>query len=130
MKEKKHFMSKPCSECPFRKNCTPGWLGAERVAGILDSENFTCHKTEDLQCAGHILVSPDRNMANREWLAFTGKPLPVRGRDLVFESGEAMKEHHDFENYPGSAAEWEEWSGLERTVENVEQFIKTKTDGK
>ena len=124
MMDKKYFKAKPCSECPFRKDCTPGWLGAERVAGILDSENFTCHKTKDLQCAGHILVSPDRNMANRLRLAFTGEPLPVQGRELVFESGEAMKEHHDFKNYLPIKLK-----GLKKTVENVEQF-KNRNDGK
>ena len=39
---------KPCSDCPFRKNATPGWLGAHKDATeiidlVYQDQYFPCH---------------------------------------------------------------------------------------
>lgn len=35
---KKPYVKTPCNMCPFRKDALKGWLGRERVEGILASE--------------------------------------------------------------------------------------------
>jgi hypothetical protein len=45
-------MKEPCSECPFRKNSLPGWLGPyanplELVTIINNETHFACHLTMD-----------------------------------------------------------------------------------
>lgn len=54
-------VKKPCMGCPFRKDVLRGWLGAERMSEILNSQSFVCHKKTDLQCAGHMLVNGKNN---------------------------------------------------------------------
>lgn len=60
-------LKQPCGECPFRRDCSRGWLGHDRAEGITQSLEkgacFTCHKTgpnrehPDAQfCAGAILT--------------------------------------------------------------------------
>ena len=38
-----------------------GWLGAERMAEILATDSFVCHKKTDYQCAGHMLIKGGDN---------------------------------------------------------------------
>lgn len=84
---------KPCRDCPFRKDTTKGWLGAERMRSILATDRFVCHKKQHLQCAGHMLIKGDNNafvrLANR-----LNIELPLTGRDYVFETESACIEHH------------------------------------
>lgn len=52
-------VKKPCGQCPFRKDTQKGWLGESRITEILNSNTFTCHKTNDpnrLQCAGFMIL--------------------------------------------------------------------------
>lgn len=41
--------AKPCSDCPFRRNAMPGWLGESSPEGFLDciqrDEPLPCHQT-------------------------------------------------------------------------------------
>lgn len=86
-------VKKPCKHCPFRKDSLKGWLGEERMAGILNSDSFVCHKKTDLQCAGHMLINGDSNsfvrLANR-----LGIELKLSGAGLVFDSQQDCIEHH------------------------------------
>jgi len=88
-------VKKPCSQCPFRKDSLPGWLGEKRAAEIAASSAFTCHKTNKprLQCAGHMLMLGNKNdfvrLARR-----LGAPVVLTGRELVFESSELFIKHH------------------------------------
>lgn len=43
-------LKRPCANCPYRKDCPPGWLTAARAAElaaevILGDKTFACHKT-------------------------------------------------------------------------------------
>lgn len=70
-----------------------GWLGRERMSEILAADSFVCHKNNDMQCAGHMLINGHDNafvrLANRLSI-----PLDLVGREQVFESKEACIEHH------------------------------------
>ena len=86
-------VKKPCKDCPFRKDSLKGWLGRERMAEILETDSFVCHKKTDLQCAGHMLINENDNgfvrLAGR-----MGIPLNLTGKELVFESRSDCIEHH------------------------------------
>lgn len=86
-------MKKPCKDCPFRKDALLGWLGADRMTEILNSESFVCHKKTDLQCAGHMLINGTGNsfvrLAER-----LGIDVELTGSDLVFQSKKQCIEHH------------------------------------
>lgn len=91
-------MSKPCKDCPFRKDSTEGWLGKERMTEILDAESFTCHKTDrSKQCAGHMHIKGDDNafvrLANN-----IGAKLTLEGKELIFDTEEDCIKHHSYES--------------------------------
>ena len=91
-------VKKPCADCPFRKDSLKGWLGKERMAGILDGDSFVCHKTlngELLQCAGHMLIKGSENAFARLAESF-GYDLNLSGRDLVFDTEQDCIDHHTF----------------------------------
>lgn len=86
-------MTRPCRDCPFRKDTQKGWLGAPRMVEILAADSFVCHKKTDHQCAGHMLIKGSENgfvrLAERLDI-----PLNLAGRDQVFESEALCIEHH------------------------------------
>lgn len=88
-------VKKPCAQCPFRKDTLNGWLGGERMSEILAQDSFVCHKKQDLQCAGHMLINGNDNsfvrLANR-----LGIELDLSGKELVFESLEECVSHHEY----------------------------------
>jgi hypothetical protein len=87
------YQKSPCKDCPFRKDVLRGWLGAERMSGLLEQSSFVCHKRTDLQCAGHMIVKGQKNefvrLASRLQL-----PLPLFGKHLVFDTEAACIDHH------------------------------------
>lgn len=86
-------MKKPCRDCPFRKDCLKGWLGKERMEEILNHDSFVCHKKNDLQCAGHILINEDDNLFYRLAKKLNIK-LELSGSQLVFENKKDCIDHH------------------------------------
>lgn len=91
---------RPCSNCPFRLDTQPGWLGSERAKEIANQGSFVCHKTahtgndaDRLQCAGHMLLLEETNdfvrMANR-----LGMETGLKGRETVFGSIDDFVKHH------------------------------------
>jgi hypothetical protein len=86
-------MTAPCKDCPFRKDSLQGWLGEKRMREILAADSFVCHKKNELQCAGHMLIKGRENgfvqLAQRLRI-----PLVLTGAELVFESQDACVEHH------------------------------------
>ncbi len=88
-------MKAPCKDCPFRKDSPKGWLGGERMKGILNQGAFTCHKTDkDKQCAGHMII---KGMSN-DFVRLADKmriDLKLSGGELVFDSESDCIEHHD-----------------------------------
>lgn len=88
------YRHKPCSNCPFRTDCLKGWLGAERIKEIIDSESFVCHKNTDLQCAGHMLLNDDHN----EFVSLARRlsiNLKLHGKELIFDNKEDCIKHHE-----------------------------------
>ena len=82
----------PCGNCPFRKDVLKGWLG-NRIEGDLKSPSFVCHKNNDLQCAGHMLLLKEANIYYR--LAKYRKiDLQLKGEHLIFDSREDCIRHH------------------------------------
>lgn len=104
-------LTSPCAKCPFRKDCTPRWLGEERMAGIcndtvMGDQYFTCHETTDLPqreqrlCAGKLILeersNPYGNSSTRMAIAlglFKGYDS-LKNKELVFDSIEEAVEHH------------------------------------
>lgn len=82
---------KPCKDCPFRKDCMKGWLN--RMPEILEADSFVCHKNTDLQCAGHMLLKGEANAFVRLAGRF-GFILPLKGRELVFDTEKDCIDHH------------------------------------
>jgi len=87
-------MKAPCKDCPFRTDTLKGWLGAERMAGILNDDSFTCHKKTDMQCAGHMLIKGEEN-AFVGYAARLGIRLNLSGQELVFDNQSACIAHHE-----------------------------------
>lgn len=94
--------TKPCKNCPFKKDTMKGWLGEERMKGILNQNSFVCHKTtqdeniETLQCAGFMLIKENESEFVRTAKRFNIS-LNLKGKELVFESKEACINHHSFD---------------------------------
>lgn len=98
MSNKLPYVQKPCKDCPFRKDSMKGWLGEERIAGIINDTSFTCHKTQDpkrLQCAGHMLLREHRNDFVRMAIALR-IDLNLQGRELVFDNEQDCIKHHKY----------------------------------
>lgn len=86
-------MLKSPVKSPFRKDSLKGWLGRERMVEILETDSFVCHKSTDLQCAGHMLINDNDNSFVR-LAGRMGIPLQLTGRELVFDSLSECIEHH------------------------------------
>ena len=62
-------------------------------AEILDASSFVCHKNNELQCAGHMLIKGQENDFVR--LADSLKlPTGLNGHDQVFDSPAECIAHH------------------------------------
>lgn len=102
--------TKPCKECPWRKNSAPGWLGAstpEQFLAQAESEiKMPCHcavnyEREDWEtqalhaprCAGHAVYLKNRCKLprNRELSAFVNSVEPSAE---VFTRPEQFLSHH------------------------------------
>ncbi len=86
---------KPCVQCPFRKDILEGWLGAERMTQILETDSFVCHKKTGSQCAGHMLLIGDENAFVR-LAKVLNIDLALSGRELVFDTKQDCNTHHDW----------------------------------
>jgi hypothetical protein len=96
----------PCSNCPFRTDCPPGWLGERRAGGIaenLDQGNtHQCHKTGRANaqcCAGSLIMmkKAQGGFSGTVSIACALKLLDPATLELeapVFDSTEAFVEHH------------------------------------
>lgn len=99
----------PCKDCPFTIGCLKGWLGAERMAQIMDSLDddtclFACHETyrrprqDQLACAGMLIFQENHNLrAILTRIAMLQKefdPHQLRGQERVFATIEAAIAHH------------------------------------
>lgn len=116
-------LKRPCKNCPYRKDCLPGWLGrarADELAAdvILGDKTFACHKTvnyakwdeqedpDEYQhdgteqfCAGALILEKKANWGGnfsiRLGRMFGGFQYEnLKGEDLIFDSVAAFIEHH------------------------------------
>jgi hypothetical protein len=83
----------PCSNCPFRKDCPPGWLGELRMKEILEFPSFVCHKDNNLQCAGHMIIKGNTNIYVETAKKFNIE-LDLEKEDLIFKSEQECINHH------------------------------------
>jgi hypothetical protein len=112
----KFNLTKPCKDCPFRKDTLKGWLGraAERIASDITTENktFPCHKTtgvetgfpgrpeDDSQCAGALLMLQQASQLNDNWRFRLAQGLELLDMSKlktnipVFDSPQAFINHH------------------------------------
>lgn len=113
----KFVITKPCQNCPFRRDCLPGWLGRERAREIARSlyendETFPCHKTTGgdskkplhltTHCAGALILheklgQPNWRIRFAQMLGLY-KPANLEGQELVFDNEEEFINHHAEEN--------------------------------
>jgi len=86
-------VKKPCKDCPFRKDSLKGWLGKDRMTDILKDDSFVCHKNNDHQCAGHMLIKGQDNGFVSLAKEMNIK-LEISGNELVFQSKTDCINHH------------------------------------
>lgn len=91
--QKLPHITRPCRDCPFRRDSLKGWLGEQRMTEILGADSFVCHKKTDKQCAGHMTIRGNDNGFVR-LAGQLGIELDLTGRELVFDSQQACIEHH------------------------------------
>ena len=114
----KFDLTQPCSACPFRKDCLPGWLGEEKATGlvsdvILGDNSFACHQTVNYEwqggeyrnkgneqfCAGAATLESKVNKAGNLALRFGRLAMGFRyeqlkNTELVFDTVEDFVKHH------------------------------------
>jgi hypothetical protein len=85
---------KPCSDCPWRRDALPGWLGsstAEEWVHCAHSESpMHCHVFPQFHCAGAAIYRSNTGKLLRDAKAFK---LPV-DKKLVFDSPYQFLEYH------------------------------------
>lgn len=106
------LLKRPCSLCPFRTDCLPGWLGSERAEEIAESittldQNFHCHETtgakgpraKTLQhCAGALIMlehmeSPNQMMRIAERLGVYDRRALHMDAPVFTDADEFIKHH-------------------------------------
>ena len=69
-----------------------GWLG-NRIEELVESKSFVCHKNNNLQCAGHMILNQDNNEYHK-FATITGVDLGLNGQELIFDSKQECINHH------------------------------------
>lgn len=115
----KFTLKRPCPKCPFRKDCTPGWLSrarAEEIAGGLleaPGTTFSCHETtqhdeqgeydpqnDEQHCVGAMILIENEDFPNQ--MLQIAERLDLRdpgsidsaARELIFPSRQDFEDHH------------------------------------
>ncbi len=89
-----HQHTKPCSDCPWRRDAVPGWLGGSTtgdwLAAVHGEGRVDCHVLAGPQCAGAAIYR--RNVAKRP----RDPQVLVLDvdRDRVFSSPVEFQSHH------------------------------------
>lgn len=86
-------VTRPCRDCPFRKDSLKGWLGESRMADILKMDSFFCHKKTAKQCAGHMIIKGDSSTFVQLARRVRFK-LELSGHELVFSCQQLCIKHH------------------------------------
>lgn len=88
----------PCSDCPWRRDSAPGWLGSMTPREWTDAAHHSntlvdCHTMRGAQCAGIAIYR--RNVCQRV------DPPSIRleaDRETVFANRMEFESHHSLEN--------------------------------
>lgn len=84
----------PCSDCPFRRNSLPGWLGTQSPEQFIQRAHgeytYNCHVINNQQCAGMAVYRANVCKKPRYEGALTLPKNPV----VVFASPKEFLEHH------------------------------------
>lgn len=84
----------PCSDCPWKRDSLPGWLGShtanEFIAMAHGEVQYTCHVIVNQQCAGMAVYR--RNVCKQPHDPATLR-LPA-DRETVFATPAQFLEHH------------------------------------
>jgi hypothetical protein len=105
-------LKKPCSNCPFRKDTSKGWLGKRRAKQIsedIKDLSFSCHKTtyndkvKEAFCVGAIILSGKESYMGNKSIrigAILGvfDPDSIKGHDKIFDSYIEFINHHKRDN--------------------------------
>lgn len=103
--------TRPCSECPFRRKSTPGWLGAATpqsfIIEISMERPLPCHTSIDYEiddwssawatqqigliCAGSLILSANMSKLPRDRMF----PRMRRNTKLVFSNHIEFIKHHE-----------------------------------
>jgi hypothetical protein len=117
----------PCSDCPWRVNSRPGWLGEDKPisffrSSITNESGFPCHKLIDYNdrhwretqlpdadyCAGQLIFF-------RNWLKMPKRQelytavLAVEPSDFVFATPEEFLRHHVRDGYSDKMVQLALW---------------------
>ena len=87
-------IKKPCSDCPWRRDALPGWLGGHTANNFLlaahGEDRIDCHVHGDVQCAGAAIYRANMCKSPRDRSLLTLRSNP---RD-VFASPSQFRDHH------------------------------------
>ena len=100
-------LKKPCGDCPFRTNSTPGWLGPWNAVDlhrfVMAEQPFSCHETIDYDdqpvdetelCAGSVLYMKKNCKTPRDaWLRAQQERLAAQGTEGILWQGQFIKRH-------------------------------------
>lgn len=87
----------PCSDCPWRRDSIPGWLGGDTpeawVHEAHSDNRVDCHVITNQQCVGLAIYRANVCKSPRDPEALRQSP----NRDTVFASPVEFIDHHQIE---------------------------------
>jgi hypothetical protein len=84
--------TQPCKNCPYRKDNIEINLH-RNIESYINAESFVCHKNNNLQCAGHMII----NGSDNGYVALAesqGIDLGLKGQHLIFDNKQDCIKHH------------------------------------
>jgi len=89
----------PCSDCPWRRDSVPAWLGSltsdEWIAAAHGEARIECHTLLGAQCAGSAIYRANVCKRSRDPQVLILPP----DRDCVFATPREFVAHHVLENF-------------------------------
>lgn len=90
----KKQLTKPCSDCPWRVDAVPGWLGGstpeEWALCVHSDARIQCHVHDNVQCAGAAIHRANVVKSPRDALALRLPP----DKEAVFATTKQFVEYH------------------------------------
>jgi hypothetical protein len=103
---------KPCGQCPWRRECAPGWLGADTPEGFLATTmagvHMPCHSAVDYErgdwqeqtktaptCAGSLVFLKNICKLPRDPIMVAERAQVEVDRETVFARPDEFLNHHN-----------------------------------